>query len=102
MKNGMYDLGGQDVEVKDGKATLKNGVLAGSVLTMNKAVKNLIENSDATLTDAIRSVSSFPAERLGLSCGRLEQGYDADIVIFDSDIDIKMVFVDGKMKYSKV
>ena len=102
MKNGMYDLGGQEVEVKDGKATLKNGVLAGSVLAMNKAVKNLIENSDASLIDAIRSVSSYPAERLGLPCGKLEQGYDADVVIFDSDIDIKMVFVDGKMKYSKI
>ena len=98
MKSGIYDLGGQKVTVSEGRATLDNGVLAGSVLKLNEAVKNYYTLTGATLPEALFSVTELPAQRLGLSSGVLKEGFDADIVIFDDEIQIKSVYIDGKRK----
>jgi N-acetylglucosamine-6-phosphate deacetylase len=98
MKSGIYDLGGQKVTVSEGRATLDNGVLAGSVLKLNEAVKNYYTLTDATLSEALFSVTELPAQRLGLSSGVLKEGFDADIVIFDDEIQIKSVYIDGEYK----
>ena len=58
MKNGRYDLGGREVEVIGEKAMLKDGTLAGSVLTMNKAIKNMLKYTSMNLCDVIK-VSPF-------------------------------------------
>ena len=102
MKSGQYDLGGQDVRVAEGRATLANGTLAGSVLKLNEAVKNFYTYTDATLIDAIRAVTTLPAKRLGLPIGELKVGHDADIVIFDETITIQKVYMDGCLKYQKL
>ncbi len=102
MQCGRYDLGGQEVTVSDGRATLSNGVLAGSVLRLNDAVKNLILHSDATLAEAVYAVTALPAWKLGLMKGRLEKGYDADIVIFDNELTMKRVYVGGVLQYEGV
>ena len=101
MKSGHYDLGGQRVTVAGQKATLDNGVLAGSVLKFNDAVKNFYTHTDATLAEAISAVTTLPARRLGLPIGELRVGNDADIVIFDETIAIQKVYVDGNLKYQK-
>ncbi len=102
MKNGSYDLGGQKVEVTDGEARLADGTLAGSVLKMNEAVRNMVKHTSMTLPQAIRSVTELPAQKLYFEKkGRLEAGYDADMVIFDEEVGIIATFVAGEMKYQR-
>ncbi len=102
MKNGSYDLGGQQVEVADGEARLADGTLAGSVLKMNEAVRNMAVHTSMTLPQAIRSVTELPAQKLHLEKkGKLEAGFDADMVIFDEGLGIIATFVAGEMKYQR-
>lgn len=101
MKNGEYDLGGQRVIVSEDKATLENGVLAGSLLTLNKAIKNYHNYTQATLAEVIYAATTLPAHKLGLNSGVLSIGKCADIVLFDDNIDIKAVYIDGVLKYQK-
>jgi len=101
MKDGLYDLGGQKVNVLNSKATLSDGTLAGSVLKLNIAIRNILEYTNASLNDAIAMVTSLVAKKLSLNKGLLEIGYDADIVIFDDDIDIKLSIIAGEIAYKK-
>ena len=101
MKCGEYDLGGQKVKVKEGKATLADGTLAGSVLKLNEAVYNILKHTNATLAQAIYTVTQAPAQKLGINKGSLTQGFDADIVLFDKNLNILQSFVGGKEMYAK-
>jgi N-acetylglucosamine-6-phosphate deacetylase len=98
MKQGIYDLGGQKVIVEQGAARLSDGTLAGSILHLNEAVKNLWENTDLSLQQVISTVTMNPAKLIGLESeiGSLEVGKKADITIFDENIDIKMTIINGK------
>lgn len=98
MKSGEYDLGGQQVTVEHGAARLSDGTLAGSVLRLNRAVKNLWENTELSLQQVISTVTMNPAKLIGLDSeiGSLEIGKKADIVIFDKNIDIKTTIIDGE------
>ncbi|BAF73185.1 N-acetylglucosamine-6-phosphate deacetylase [Sulfurovum sp. NBC37-1] len=99
MKNGIYDLGGRRVTVEEGKATLDDGTLAGSVLKMNDALKHMTEAAGMTLIEAVNAVTKVPGEKLGLKKGELKSGYDADMVIFDEDFSIITTIVNGEVKY---
>lgn len=103
LKNGTYDLGGQKVTVENGKATLKDGTLAGSVLSMNEAVMNMKKFTNCTLEETIIMTSVNPAKQLGLydKIGSLTTGKDADIVILDEQFDIYMTICKGKIAYRK-
>lgn len=102
MKDGNYTLGGQKVYVKDGAARIAGGQLAGSTLTLDKAVKNVINNCAVNITDAVKMASSTPARILKIDNekGYIKVGYDADIVIFDDNINIIKTFVSGIEKYN--
>lgn len=102
MKDGNYTLGGQKVYVKDGAARLEGGQLAGSTLTLDKAVKNIINNCDVNIADTVKMASSTPARILKIDNkkGYIKEGYDADIVVFDDNINIIKTFVGGIEKYS--
>ncbi|KYJ86222.1 N-acetylglucosamine-6-phosphate deacetylase [Sulfurovum riftiae] len=99
MKNGHYDLGGRKVIVSEGKALLEDGILAGSVLKMNEALRNMTKVSDMTRIEAVNAVTKVPARKLGVPMGELKAGYDADIVIFDEDFSIITTIVNGDIKY---
>ena len=101
MKEGHYDLGGQAVIVKDGAARLESGVLAGSVLTLNQAVKNFYENTEATLSEAIHFASLNPATSIGVAShkGSLEVGKDADIVLLNEAFDCLLTLSEGREVY---
>lgn len=101
MKCGTYDLGGQAVTVSEGKATLADGRLAGSVLRLNEALANMLKFTDITLVEAIYSVTAAPAHKLGIKKGFIEAGYDADMVLFDEKLDILTTIVGGDIKYTK-
>lgn len=99
MPEGMYSLGGQEVIVKEGAARLLSGSLAGSVLTLDKAVKNVYKNVGLPLYEAIKMASYNPARHCKVEDrkGLIKEGYDADLVLFDEDINIKNVLVGGKV-----
>ncbi|MGF7400361.1 N-acetylglucosamine-6-phosphate deacetylase [Thermoanaerobacterium thermosaccharolyticum] len=103
LSDGVYQLGGQDVYVKSGAARLKSGVLAGSTLTLDKAVKNILTNTDLSLYESVALASYNSAKVIGVQDrkGLIKEGYDADIIIFDDDIDIKKTIVGGKIVYEK-
>ena len=101
MPDGMYTLGGQDVVVKEGAARLLNGALAGSVLTLDKAVYNVYKNVGYPLQEAVKMASYNAARHCNVHDrkGLIKEGYDADLLLFDEDINIKRVFVGGKEAY---
>lgn len=97
LEEGNYDLGGQNVIVKEGACRLEDGTLAGSVLTMNMAVRNFARNTDLPLNEVINLVSLNPAKVIGMDkdYGSLSIGKVADINIFDAHFNIIRTFVDG-------
>lgn len=94
--DGNFALGAVEVEVRNGVARRADGVLAGSVLTMIEAVRNLHELG-APLADALAAASTIPARVLGLSgVGVLEPGAPADVVVLSDDLRVEQVLVGGE------
>ena len=100
MKCGSYDLGGRKVTVEGNMARLEDGTLAGSVLKLNDALKNMSTVTSMTLVEAVNAVTKIPAQKLGVKKGELKEGYDADIVIFDENFSIISTIIGGEVKYS--
>ena len=103
LKEGTYDLGGQEVIVAKGQARLKDGTLAGSVLTMDKAVKNMVSKVGVLLPRAIQMASFNPAKSIGIDDkkGSLEPGKDADIVILNKKLEVELTMVASKGIYRR-
>ncbi|MGG1658428.1 N-acetylglucosamine-6-phosphate deacetylase [Brevibacillus sp. NRS-1366] len=103
MGEGKYDLGGQEVHVHDNQAKLTDGTLAGSILTLNRAVGNMVTLSGVPLPEAVEMASHTPATILGMGerKGRLAAGYDADIAVLDERFDVTMTYVAGNNVYRK-
>ncbi|WP_335942798.1 N-acetylglucosamine-6-phosphate deacetylase [Fusobacterium polymorphum] len=102
LAEGQYKLGELDVNVKDGQARLaSNNALAGSVLRMDIAFKNLIELG-YSITDAFKMTSTNAAKEFKLNTGILKEGKDADLVVLDKDYKVYMTMVKGKIKYTKL
>lgn len=103
MPDGQYSLGGQDVIVKNGAARLLDGTLAGSVLTLDKSVKNIYNNSDYPLNEVVRMATYNGAKHCHVEDhkGLIKEGYDADLILFNEDIEIQKVFVNGKEVYNR-
>ena len=99
--DGYSELGGQKVFVRDQVATLANGTIAGSVLTMNRAIANFLANTKAPLIEVIAMATLNPAKALSLEqlIGSIALGKQADLVIFDKNINIKNTFVSGVKIY---
>ena len=86
MPEGEYQLGGQPVTVKAGQARLHDGTLAGSVLTMQQALHNLIHRFGIAPVDAVRMCTATPAESVGESvCGHMCVGSPAPLTRWNAD-----------------
>jgi N-acetylglucosamine-6-phosphate deacetylase len=93
---GEYELGGRPVRLRDGAVRLPDGTLAGSVLTMDEAVRNLVA-SGADWTDAVHAASTAPARLLGRDdLGRLEPGAPAHVTVLDDDLRVLRTLVSGR------
>lgn len=103
MEDGKYELGNQDVYVNSGIARLDNGALAGSVLTLDRAVKNVYEHCYIPLYEVVKMATYNPAKHCKVDGhkGLIKEGYDADLVLFDENIDIKQVFINGEERFKK-
>jgi N-acetylglucosamine-6-phosphate deacetylase len=97
MPDGEYRLGRQKVTKCMGGVRLADGTLAGSTLTMDQALRNLVDTLGMDLADASRRVSTHAADYLGLpDRGRLVPGAWADMVVLDRDLAVKRVLVEGE------
>lgn len=99
LKNGL------PVIIEDGVAKLPDRTsFAGSVATFDRLVRNMITMANVPLLDAVRMASTTPARIMGVSDrkGSLAKGKDADVVIFDENINIGMTMVGGKVVYNQM
>ncbi|MEW9052423.1 MAG: N-acetylglucosamine-6-phosphate deacetylase [Neobacillus sp.] len=103
LKNGIYDLGGQDVSVADGKALLADGTLAGSILKMNDSIENIIEAADVTLQDAIQMACVNPAKQLNVydRKGSITEGKDADLTVLSNNYRVDLTLCRGEIAYKR-
>jgi N-acetylglucosamine-6-phosphate deacetylase len=101
MHEGEFEFADQKVFMKDEKAILADGTLAGSTLTLNKAVRNMVRTANASITDAVRMASLNGAKVINAKKGILAAGKDADLVILDNDFEVEMTIIQGKIKYRR-
>lgn len=105
----LYKIGPRHMEncptvIVDGDVAMlpDRSLFAGSLTTMDKMVKNLVEHCDISLVDAVRMASLTPAEiiRVAKNKGSIEKGKDADICIMDKYYNVKKTIVEGKIVFS--
>lgn len=91
------------IEVRDGRTWGPGGAIMGSILTQDKAVKNIKEWTEIELPQIIEMVTKNPATELGLypQKGCIKKGSDADIVVMDSDLNVLQTIIDGEIKYTR-
>lgn len=102
MPVGRYPIGDQIVFVDRVSARLADGTLAGSVLNLDQAVRNMLQFSGCSPAEALRMATLTPACAIGLEqqFGRLSPGYPADLVLFNESFDVQATFVDGNLVYA--
>lgn len=103
LADGEYTLGGQPIFVKGIECRLADGTIAGSVLKLNEAVRNVLANTDVSVSRAVNMASLTPARRIGLSetKGSIEIGKDADLAIVTEDFDVQRTILSGRTIYQK-
>lgn len=93
---------GQEVIVEDGVAKLMDkSAFAGSVATADRLVRTMVQIAGCSITDAVRMITENPARIMGISDrkGSLKAGMDADVVIFDENINVRNTIIEGKIVY---
>ena len=97
MPPGRYPLGGREVLVEGESARLADGRLAGAVLGLDRALRNLCAFAGASAADALRAVTDVPARLLGLDDrGVLRVGARADLVLLTPALEVVETYVDGR------
>jgi len=103
MPDGRYPLGDKFIVVERGECRDQEGRLAGSTLTLDRAVRNLVDWLDVPLHEALAAASATPARsmQLGEKKGILASGADADLVFLDADLQVMKTMVGGRIVYSR-
>jgi len=101
MSDGTYRLGMLDVEVSEGVARTKSGSLAGSTLTLEKAIANLVNLADIPKLEAVHMASLIPAEFLGVSnsLGSIAINKRACLAIVDDKFTVQATIIDGELVF---
>ena len=102
LPNGEHVLDGRTFLLDDGLIKLQSGVIAGSSCGLDKAVHNMVEKVGVSLPVAVQMATDTPARIIGLDAkGRLEPGFDADIVIMDKKFNVIETIVEGSTVYKR-
>lgn len=102
MPPGTYSLGGVPVHVDSGAARRDDGTLAGSVLTLDQAVRNVVSWAGVTVVDALRMASEIPARLLGLEhTGHIVIGAAADLALLNEDLCVTGTIIGGERVYEE-
>lgn len=98
MPDGDYTLGGQAVTVKGGECRLSDGTLAGSVLKLNEALRNMARHTDLPLHEIVSMATLNPAEAIGADDerGSIEVGKRADFAVCDNDFNVVATYINGE------
>lgn len=99
LEDGAYSLGGLDVVKKNGVVRTSSGGLAGSILTMDNAVKNMTEFTACSMNEIVSMTSYNQAKLLGLShnLGKIAPGYKADLLVFDKELNLTHTICKGQV-----
>jgi N-acetylglucosamine-6-phosphate deacetylase len=102
MAPGGYHLGGQEVIVDNRSARLASGALAGSIILMDQAVRNIVRWTEATPAEAMLMASTVPARVLALpGAGAIVAGYRADLTLLDADLSVRATVINGEIVYRR-
>jgi N-acetylglucosamine-6-phosphate deacetylase len=101
LADGAYTLGAQAITVSDGIARTQSGALAGSTVTLDQALRNVIAYAGLSLQEALPMATSVPAEVMNLAGqkGTLAPGADADVVLLDETLRVRLTLVGGRVVY---
>ena len=96
--DGRYELGGRPITVEAGVARTEEGALAGSTLTMDRALRNMVELAGVHIERVVPMATEIPARILGVADrkGRIEEGFEADLVVMSPRLEVKTVLVRGR------
>jgi N-acetylglucosamine-6-phosphate deacetylase len=96
-----FEFAGQPAQVICGAARLRDGTLTGSVLTMDQALRNMLQMTEVSLQEAVGMLTLNPAQAAHVSerKGRLQAGYDADVLIFDSSLMLQATICQGRLAF---
>jgi N-acetylglucosamine-6-phosphate deacetylase len=102
-EDGIHQLGDQEILVKNGIARTDSGSLAGSTLTMDRGLRNACEFTNCSFETILPSATSIPAKSLGMAdrIGSIKPGHQADLAIFDKDLNTCLTMVAGKIVFQK-
>lgn len=96
LKDGTYESGGLKVTLQNGVIRLQDGTVAGGFSTLLNGVKTAV-SFGIPFDDAVAAASTTPAELLNIKKGKIEAGYDADLLILNNDLSVNTVIIDGKV-----
>ncbi len=97
-----FDFAGQSAQVICGVARLSDGTITGSVLTMDQALRNMLQMTDVSLQQAVGMLTINPAQaaRVEQRKGCLQAGYDADLLIFDQSLTLQATICAGSVAHA--
>src|SRR5699024_8484306 len=99
---GEYTLSTKQVTVDENSARLADGTLAGSILTLDEALRNLVLWTDATIPEALHMMTAVPARLIGDDTrGRLVSGARADLALFDRALEVTTTIIGGHVRWSR-
>lgn len=98
LSDGVYELGGLTVYVRNGAATLEDGTIAGSTTPLSGDLKKVVQIARVPFEDAVYACTAAPAKAIGAfdRAGSIEVGKNADMVALDADLNVVHVWVRGK------
>lgn len=100
LSDGRYTLGATPIQVEAGIARTRDGALAGSALTMIQAIRNMLIFTGLPLSSVLSMATVTPAQAMGLARkGRIAIGYDADLAFLDSDLNVRLTMIGGRIVY---